>query len=170
MSRNKIYLTLIALLIIINIGYWSFFQSSPDNKEVVPFAAKNRITADDFLLPETAEQMDNSIARDIFFIQNKQQKSKVIKQVEIAETKSVPPPSTPKTTIQPKALISTPELIGIVYHQDQGSALIKYANKNHILAIGDEIDGRYKISAIERKTVKLYDKIAKQISTLQVSN
>lgn len=170
MSRNKIYLTLIALLIIINIGYWSFFHSSPDNDEVAPFAEKNRITADDFLLPKTGEQKDNSITRDIFFIQNKNQEHKVIKQIEIAETKSVPPPSTPKTIIQPKALISIPELIGIVYHQNQGSALIKYANKNHILAIGDEIDGRYKISAIERKTVRLYDKITEQSSTLMLVN
>lgn len=170
MSKNKVYISVIVLLVIVNAWYWLFLPSYNEDSNSKSRNTLVNISVDDFNLPTNKSLAPTSINRDFFYIAEKKQNLNNSKpKKEIVSIKPIPSPK-PKPVIaaKPQATTPAPKLIGIMFHNNQGSALVSYENKKHIMSIDDEIGERYKLIVIEQKAITFFDLQTEQNITLQL--
>ena len=171
MSKNKVYISVIVLLVIVNAWYWLFLPSYNEDSNSKSRNTLVNISVDDFNLPTNKSLAPTSINRDFFYIAEKKQNLNNSKpKKEIVSIKPIPSPK-PKPVIaaKPQATTPAPKLIGIMFHNDAGSALVNFDNKKHILTTNDKIGKRYKLTDIRHNEVSIIDLSTKEEIMLRLA-
>lgn len=153
-QRQTVFLSMVLLLVIANVGYW--WPRAAEIPRMEPSSTARHFQVEDFSLkiPSGGDDKYARPRRDLF-----QPKAAIVPTNIKRINNPAPPPKTPEQLEEEaaRAELTQIKLVGVVFRGERGQAFLTKGDQVYLAFPGDKVGDRFAVETVTTDTVQLKD-------------